>query len=77
MVDDLTAILLQHGGNVETSRLARLVDDVFVVLDAYKVDRCILAAESAGALTALGAAQRWCWWTACTTAIFRPNRTLS
>jgi len=35
-----------------------LVDDVFVVLDAYKIDRCILAAESAGALTALGAALR-------------------
>lgn len=33
-----------------------LVDDVFAVLDAYEVDQCVLAAESAGALTALGAA---------------------
>lgn len=33
-----------------------LVDDVFAVLDAYKVEKCVLAAESAGALTALGAA---------------------
>lgn len=43
---------------VETITFDRLVDDVFVVLDAYKIDRCILAAESAGALTALGAALR-------------------
>jgi pimeloyl-ACP methyl ester carboxylesterase len=34
----------------------RLVDDVFAVLDAYGVDNCVLAAESAGALTALSAA---------------------
>ena len=38
--------------------MARLVDDVFVVLGAYKIDHCILAAESASALTALGAALR-------------------
>lgn len=36
----------------------RLVDDVFAVMDAYQVARCVLAAESAGALTALGAALR-------------------
>jgi pimeloyl-ACP methyl ester carboxylesterase len=34
----------------------QLVDDVFCVLDAYEVERCVLAAESAGAFTALGAA---------------------
>jgi pimeloyl-ACP methyl ester carboxylesterase len=32
------------------------VDDVFAVLDAFSVDTCVLAAESAGALTALSAA---------------------
>jgi pimeloyl-ACP methyl ester carboxylesterase len=41
---------------VESITFDRLVDDVFVVLDAYKVEKCVLAAESAGALTALGAA---------------------
>jgi pimeloyl-ACP methyl ester carboxylesterase len=41
---------------VESITFERLVDDVFTVLDAYDVDQCILAAESAGALTALGAA---------------------
>lgn len=34
----------------------RLVDDVFAVMDAHGIERCVLAAESAGALTALGAA---------------------
>lgn len=34
----------------------RLVDDVFAVLDAFGIERCVLAAESAGAVTALGAA---------------------
>jgi pimeloyl-ACP methyl ester carboxylesterase len=36
----------------------RLVQDVFAVLDAYGVEKCLLAAESAGALTAFGAALR-------------------
>ena len=39
---------------IESITFERLVDDVFAVLDAYGVERCILAAESAGALTALG-----------------------
>ena len=43
---------------VETITLDHLVDDVFAVLDAYGVERCVLAAESAGALTALIAALR-------------------
>jgi len=34
----------------------QLVDDLFAVLDAYAIDHCVLAAESAGALTALSAA---------------------
>jgi pimeloyl-ACP methyl ester carboxylesterase len=33
-----------------------MVDDVFAILDAYKIERSILAAESAGAAVALGAA---------------------
>ena len=33
-----------------------MVDDVFAVLDAYGIEQCVLAAESAGAVTALGAA---------------------
>lgn len=41
---------------VESIAFKRLVDDVFAVLDAYNVENCVLAAESAGALTALGAA---------------------
>jgi pimeloyl-ACP methyl ester carboxylesterase len=36
----------------------RLVDDVFVVLDAYGVDRCVLAGESAGAGVVISAAAR-------------------
>lgn len=41
---------------VESITFNRLVDDVFAVLDAFNVENCVLAAESAGALTALGAA---------------------
>ena len=41
---------------VESITYEALVEDVFTVLDAYGVERCVLAAESAGALTALGAA---------------------
>ncbi len=43
---------------VETITFENLVDDVFAVLDAFSVERCVLAAESAGAITALGAALR-------------------
>ena len=38
---------------VESITFDRLVDDVFAMLDAYSVEHCVLAAESAGALTAL------------------------
>ncbi len=41
---------------IESITFERLVDDVFTVLDAYQIERCILAGESAGALTVLGAA---------------------
>jgi pimeloyl-ACP methyl ester carboxylesterase len=41
---------------VESITFERLVADLFAVLDAYAVEHCVLAAESAGALTALGAA---------------------
>jgi len=43
---------------VESITFDRLVDDVFAVMDALKIDHCVLAAESAGALTALAAARR-------------------
>jgi pimeloyl-ACP methyl ester carboxylesterase len=43
---------------VESITLANLVADLFAVLDAYGIEQCTLAAESAGALTALGAALR-------------------
>lgn len=41
---------------IDSITFEQLVDDVFAVLDAYEVERCILAGESAGALTVLGAA---------------------
>jgi pimeloyl-ACP methyl ester carboxylesterase len=41
---------------IESITFEALVDDLFAVLDAYGVERCIVAAESAGALTALAAA---------------------
>ena len=41
---------------LESITFERLVDDVFAVLDAYGVEHCVLAAESAGAAVALGAA---------------------
>lgn len=44
---------------VESITFNRLVDDVFAVLDAYNVENCVLAAESAGAHTALGAALKF------------------
>ncbi len=43
---------------VESITFGRLVDDVFAVMDALGIERCVLAAESAGALTALAAARR-------------------
>ena len=43
---------------VKSITFDRLVDDVFLVLDAFGVERSILAAESAGAAVALGAALR-------------------
>ncbi len=39
----------------ETITLDRLVDDVFAVLDAYQVERCVLMAMSMGAAVALKA----------------------
>ena len=42
---------------VASITLANLVGDVFAMLDAYGIERCVLAAESSGALTALGAAR--------------------
>lgn len=43
---------------VESITFGRLVDDLFAVMDALKIERCVLAAESAGALTALTAARQ-------------------
>ena len=42
--------------SAESITFNRLVDDVIAVLDAYNVENCVLAAESAGAITALSAA---------------------
>ena len=42
--------------DVDSITLENLVNDVFAVMDAYGVERCTLAAESSGALTALSAA---------------------
>lgn len=42
---------------LETITHEQLIDDVFTVLDAYAVERCVLAAESSGALSALAAAR--------------------
>jgi pimeloyl-ACP methyl ester carboxylesterase len=42
--------------SLDSITFERLVDDVFAVLDAYEIERCVLAGESAGALTVLGAA---------------------
>jgi pimeloyl-ACP methyl ester carboxylesterase len=41
---------------LDSITLANLVKDVFAVLDAHGIARCVLAAESSGALTALSAA---------------------
>ena len=37
----------------ESINFATLVDDLFAVLDAYAIEQCVLAAESAGAAVAL------------------------
>ena len=43
---------------LESITLDNLVSDLFAVMDAYQITRCVVAAESAGALTALSAALR-------------------
>lgn len=43
---------------VESITFAALVDDVFAVMEACGVERCVLAAESAGAAVAVAAALR-------------------
>lgn len=43
---------------VDTITFDTLVDDVFAVLDAYQIDRCVLAAMSMGTAVAFGAALR-------------------
>ena len=59
---DWYTIAYDHRGSgatvapVETITFQNLVSDLFTVLDAYGIERCIIAAESAGALTALAAA---------------------
>ena len=42
----------------ETINPASLVDDVFTVLDHFNIERCVLAGESLGALTAVAAVLR-------------------
>ena len=44
---------------VESITLDNLVSDLFAVMDAYQIARCVVAAESSGALTALSAALRY------------------
>jgi pimeloyl-ACP methyl ester carboxylesterase len=62
--EDWRVISYDHRGcgvtisSVEDITFDRLVDDVFLVLDAYGVEQCVLAAMSMGALIALGAALR-------------------
>ena len=59
------AIAFDHRGcgltlaPLESIQYSTLVEDVCAVLDAYQVQQCILAAESAGARIALGAALRF------------------
>jgi pimeloyl-ACP methyl ester carboxylesterase len=58
------AISFDHRGSgatiapVESITFDTLVDDVFAVLDAYRVERCVLAAMSMGTAIAFGAALR-------------------
>lgn len=44
---------------VESITFDNLIDDVFAVMDAYGVERCMLGAESMGAMIALGAALKY------------------
>ena len=44
--------------SIESMTFESLVDDLFAVLDAYKIDKCVLAAASMGATVAFGAALR-------------------
>ena len=59
---DWYTIAYDHRGSgattapVDTITFQNLVSDLFAVLDAYGIQRCLVAAESAGALTALAAA---------------------
>ena len=63
---------------IESITFDTLVDDLFAVLDAYEVERCIVAAESAGAITALAAAlkqpQRLAGLVIVDGLYFRPNQ---
>lgn len=43
---------------VETITFERLIDDIFVVMDALAIEHCVLAAMSMGAAVALGAVLR-------------------
>jgi pimeloyl-ACP methyl ester carboxylesterase len=62
--EDRRVISYDHRGSgatvarVESITFDHLVDDVFAVLDAHEVERCVLAAMSMGAGIALGAALR-------------------
>lgn len=61
---DYYTIAYDHRGSgatiapVASITFEQLVDDIFAVLDAYHIERCFLAAESAGVAIALGAALR-------------------
>lgn len=44
--------------SIDSITFDRMVDDIFAVMDAYGVERCTLAAESAGVSIAVGAALR-------------------
>lgn len=44
---------------VDSITTHRMIDDVVAVLDAYHIEQCVLAAESSGALSALGAALKY------------------
>jgi pimeloyl-ACP methyl ester carboxylesterase len=62
--DNWRVIAYDHRGSgvtispVETITFDRMINDVFVVMDAFGVERCVLAAMSMGAAVALGAALR-------------------
>ncbi len=62
--DAYTTISYDHRGsglsscNADSIRFENMVADALAVLDAYGIQRCVLAAESAGAQTALALAAR-------------------